>query len=332
MTDTMAMVLILGGASLLLTLMITAIILPILRAKKIGQTILEEAPETHKAKAGTPTMGGICFICAFLICILGYVLFQLTQGSALPAELIPLALTVCLGVGNGMIGYIDDYTKLIKKRNKGLSAGQKMVLQILMAGTYLALMAVSGNLPTVMHIPFSDMSVELGYLYYVVALLFIVGFVNATNLTDGVDGLASSVGTVVAVLFIALGFKTGNEVLSVIGSVLCGGLLGFLYFNVNPARIFMGDTGSLFIGGIFIGGGFMIGEPLVIILASLVFIAEMLSSLLQVIYFKMTHGKRIFKKAPLHHHFEESGWSEPRVVFVFTLVSVLLCIAAYFSL
>ncbi len=315
----------------ILTAIFGRVILPILRARKVGQIIREEGPAWHAGKAGTPTMGGICFIFAFLLTIAVVVIYESVAGQGSFA-LIPVALVVCLGVGNAMIGFVDDYAKLLKKRNEGLTPMQKLVLQVAVAGGFIALMAITDNLATAFRIPFTSYSLELGWFAYVVYLLVIVGFVNSTNLTDGLDGLASSVCAVVALFMTMVGIRTWSPELATVSSALLGGMLGFLLYNHHPAKMFMGDTGSLFLGGVIMGGAVMAGELLAFVLAGLVFVLEMLSSLLQVVFFKLTHGKRLFKMAPLHHHFEKCGWSEVGIVCLFSFVTVLLCVLAWFSL
>ena len=246
-------------------------------------------------------------------------------GGSQNADLIPLALTLCLGVANGLIGFIDDYKKLVKKENEGLNESQKLILQTVVAAAYLAMMGMTDNLPTALHIPFTDISLELGWFAYALYLVVIIGFVNSTNITDGLDGLASSIGTSVGIALILTSVMLGSRYTGVVSGMLVGALLGFLVFNHYPAKIFMGDTGSLFIGGIIMGCAVSEGELIAVIIMSFVFIFEMLSSLMQRVYFKLTHGKRLFKKAPVHHHFQLMDWSEVKIVTVFFLVSLALC-------
>lgn len=317
------------------TVVIGRTVIPILRAKKLNQPINEYVAE-HAQKAGTPTMGGICFILASLAVLLIWSLLEsfgiIGDGSV--GALIPFALTMCLGVGNAVIGFIDDYRKLVKKENEGLTSMQKMALQILIAAAYLCMMGMTGHLATSFDIPFTGYSLELGFFAYPLYLLVIVGFVNSTNITDGLDGLASSVGVAVSaglivMTVVGVGSLSADDALlgrydAVVSASLLGSLLGFLIFNHYPAKVFMGDTGSLYIGGIIMGFAVSEGKLLAVIIMSLVYIFEMLSSLLQTLYYKLSHGKRIFKKAPVHHHFQMLGWSETRIVTVFFAVSVLL--------
>ncbi len=308
----------------LLTLVSTRLILPVLRAKKLNQPINMYVAE-HAGKAGTPTMGGICFILASLVAMLVWIILE--KGAVIGENdkraLLPFVLTVCLGVGNGLIGFIDDYKKLIKKDNEGLNESQKLILQLVIAAAYLALMGMTGNLICSLRIPFTDISLNLGWFAYPLYLLVIVGFVNSTNITDGLDGLASSVGAAVSMALIVMSVILGARYTGVAAGMLLGALLGFLVFNHYPAKVFMGDTGSLFIGGIIMGCAISDGQLVAVIIMSLVFIFEMLSSLLQRVYYKLTHGKRLFKKAPVHHHFQLLDWSEVKIVTVFFAVSLV---------
>ena len=318
-----------GVSSFLLTVILSRCIIPILVAKKAGQPIRKEGPQSHMSKAGTPTMGGIAFILAIAMALTGISIWYAI--SAKQNELIPMALTMALAVMNGMIGFFDDYKKLVKKENEGLKAGQKFSLQVLAAIAYVVLLKVLGYIDTSLHIPFTTINVELGAVYYIFAVILIVGVVNSVNLTDGLDGLASTVTLVVAVFFSFLAFSYLDSSLGMISAVLVGAMLGFLIFNHHPAKVFMGDTGSLFLGGAVTGAAFMINEPMIIIIAGGVYVFEAVSVILQVGFFKMTH-KRIFKCAPVHHHFEACGWSEVKVVTVFSLVTALLCVLAWFGI
>ena len=310
----------------LLSVLATRLILPVLMAKKLNQPINMYIPE-HVGKSGTPTMGGICFIIASLVAMLIWFVLESCSviGEGDSRKLLPLALTLCLGVGNGLIGFIDDYKKLVKKENEGLSESQKMLLQIVIATAYLCMMGMTGNLLTSVDIPFTAIRLELGWFAYPLYLLVIVGFVNSTNITDGLDGLASSVGASVSLGIIAMSVLLGSRYTAVASAMLLGALLGFLVFNRYPAKVFMGDTGSLFIGGIIMGCAIGEGRLAAVIVMSMVFILDMLSSLWQRLYFKMTHGKRFFKKAPVHHHFQMLKWSEVKIVWLFLAVSVLFC-------
>lgn len=321
--------LITGVSSFLLTAILSHFIIPILRGKKIGQSIRPEGPTWHRSKEGTPTMGGICFIMAIMLVLTGMAIYYAVHHRQ--SELIPLALTMALAVMNGMIGFVDDYRKLMKKQNEGLKAHQKFLLQVMAATAYVLLLKFLGYIDTELHIPFTNRSVELGIVYYIFALFLIVGIVNSVNLTDGIDGLAGSVTLVVSAFFAFVAFSFLNVSLTLISGALIGALIGFLIYNLHPAKVFMGDTGSLFLGGAVTGMAFVINEPMIIFLAGGVYVLEALSVILQVGSFKL-RNKRIFKMAPIHHHFEQCGWKEGTVVAVFSAVTFLLCVLAWFGL
>ena len=318
-----------GVSSFIVTAILCHYIIPILRRKKIGQSIREEGPDWHKSKAGTPTMGGICFIMAIMIALLGATVWYAVKGEQ--RSLIPLALTMALAVMNGMIGFVDDYCKLLKKQNEGLTARQKFLLQLVVAILYVVLLKLLGYVNTALHIPFTEIYVELGAVYYIFAVILIVGIVNSVNLTDGVDGLASTVTLVVAGFFALVAFRFVNPSLTLISGGLIGAMIGFLIFNLNPAKVFMGDTGSLFLGGAVTGAAFIINEPMIIFIVGGIYVLESVSVILQVLCFKTLH-RRIFKMAPIHHHFEKCGWKENKVVAVFSIVTLALCIVAWFGL
>ena len=314
-----------------ITVVLERLIIPILASHKVGQQILEIGPRWHKDKAGTPTMGGICFIMAILGVMAVAAIISATQGGS--KELIPLALALGLATLNGIIGFFDDYTKLIKKQNEGFSAKQKILLQSLVAIVYLVAMALTDNINTALHIPFTSVSLELGIFYYVFAFVLIIGFVNSVNLTDGIDGLASSVTLVVGIFFSVMAFTANDRILALIGAAIVGGTAGFLVYNWHPARVFMGDTGSLFLGGLVVGATFVLDEPMIIFLVGIIYLTEAASDIIQVGVFKLSgRKKRVFKMAPIHHHFEQCGWSEIKVVTVFSLVTLVFCIIAYFGI
>ncbi len=318
-------------ASFGLTVVLSHYIIPVLKGKKVGQSIREEGPEWHKSKAGTPTMGGICFIMAILFVSAGFTVFYALKNEQ--SRLIPLALTLALGVFNGLIGFVDDYCKLLKKQNEGLKAWQKFALQVLAAILYIVVLIATGHLDTSLYIPFVGVNIELGIIYYPFALFLIVGMVNSVNLTDGIDGLASTVTLIVSLFFGLVAFSVLNESLTLISAALIGGMLGFLIFNFHPAKVFMGDTGSLFLGGIVTGAAFLIGNPLIIVIAGGIFVLEALSDIIQVGVFKASGRKiRVFKMAPIHHHFEKCGWKEVKIVTVFGLITVMLCVLSWFGL
>ena len=324
-----------------LTAVLLRLIIPVLKSHKLGQPIKDIGPRWHKSKEGTPVMGGIGFIMATLIVLLIISIVSLIRGTI--AELVPLALGLGLAVANGMIGFFDDYCKLLKKQNEGLKAYQKYLLQLVVAAVYLLFMSITGNLSTELFIPFLKKTIVLdGYLkiaYYAIALLLITGIVNSVNLTDGIDGLAASVTAVVGGFFAVRAFYIGRtnhaagRSLSLLSSSVIGGTLGFLVYNWHPARVFMGDTGSLYLGGAVVGAAFMLNCPLVILVAGFVYVFEAISVILQVGVFKLSgRKKRLFKMAPFHHHLEKCGWKEVTIVCVFTLLTVGFCVAAWFSI
>ena len=315
-------------------LVVTAVseyfLIKLFRSHRVGQKILDIGPNWHKAKEGTPFMGGLGFILGTLIVMTVFFIMKAIQGIS--ADYIPLALTLIFAVSNGAIGFVDDYCKLIKRENEGLTSKQKLLLQFVIAAAYVIVMSYTGNLDTSVHVPFADFSLELGWFYYPIAIVALVAIVNGANLTDGIDGLAGSVTFVIGGFFAVVAFATLDEQLSMLSAILLGSCLGFLIFNFHPAKIFMGDTGSLFIGAMVIGTAFQIGEELIGIILCAVFIIEMLSSFLQIFCFKVFHQMRLFRMAPLHHHFEKCGWNEYRIVCVFSLVEILFCVLAYFAL
>lgn len=312
-----------------LTVLAERILIPILRSRKAGQRILEIGPRWHKSKEGTPTMGGLGFILPSLLVLAVFFIVQAVKGRS--AEYIPLSLTVGFAVMNGAIGFVDDYCKLIKKQNEGLTWKQKLFLQLVASSAYVCVMAYTGNLDTAVRIPFTSFRIELGYAFYPIAVLILAGVVNGANFTDGIDGLASSVTFVIGGFFAVLAFYSFDIQMSVVSALLLGSTLGFLVYNFHPARVFMGDTGSLFLGGLVIAGAFQTGDLGMGLLISGVFIIEMLSSLLQRVYFKLTHGKRLFKMAPIHHHFEKCGWGENKIVLVFSAVELGFCLLAWLA-
>lgn len=292
--------------------------IPLLHRLKFGQSIREEGPSWHRKKSGTPTMGGIIFITAVTIAVF---LTSVKAGS--------LAV-LCTSLGFGLIGFSDDYIKIAKKRNLGLTAKQKMAAQLLISAAFAFYMMQTGkNYP--LHIPFTDIDINLGFWFIPISMFVMVGMVNSVNLTDGLDGLASFISTVVAIFFAVAAKKCGFPSIAVVCSALAGGLVGFLIYNIYPAKVFMGDTGSLFIGGLLSAAAIYMGLDIVFFIAGGVFVAETLSVILQVTSFKLT-GKRVFKMSPIHHHFEMCGFSEKKIVALFTLATIVLCVIAYFAL
>ena len=299
------------------TLALGPVVIPLLRKWKMGQTERQEGVQSHLKKAGTPTMGGILILAGLLVSSLLFV----RQAP----EILPVLL---LTLGFGVIGFLDDYLKVVKRRSDGLFAWQKMALQILVTGAFAWYLTQVADVPLTLLVPFSGGYYwDIGWLAWPLLFFAVIGTVNGTNFTDGLDGLASSVTLVVAAFFTGAALYLHTD-LAPVTCGMAGALLGFLLFNVYPAKVFMGDTGSLALGGFVAGTAYMLQMPLFILLVGLIYLLEVASVILQVVYFKRTGGKRIFKMAPIHHHFELCGWSETRVVAVFTVGTVLLCLVA----
>lgn len=305
----------------LISVVVGPVLIPFLTKLKFGQCIREEGPKWHEKKSGTPTMGGIIFLGSTVITSLIFI-----KGNP---DVVPV-LFVTLGFG--LIGFLDDYIKVVMKRNLGLRAWQKMGLQLIVTGVFCFYVMKFTEVGTKIIVPFvKDMTIEMSWLYIPFVFFVVLGSVNGVNLTDGLDGLAASVTVLVATFFsvVALGF--GSTVYPIAAAVL-GGLLGFLVFNVYPAKVFMGDTGSLALGGFVASTAIMLRLPLFIVIVGFIYVAETLSVMLQVGYFKLTHGKRLFKMAPIHHHFEMCGWAETRIVAVFSIVTAILCMLALINI
>lgn len=321
------MILSLVGAALLavaITIIAGIILIPALRRLKAGQSIKENGPVWHMHKQGTPTMGGLMFIAAITIVSMCLCIRELKNGELAHVAMLALALVY------GAIGFLDDFEKVKKKGNTGLTALPKFLLQLVAALAFLLLLRLKGYITPNLYIPFWNVYVMLPeVVYFILAAFIVVGTVNAVNITDGVDGLLSGVTLPVAVFFAFAACKWGMRVQGVFAAALAGSLGGFLVFNFNPAKVFMGDTGSLFIGGAVCALAFSMDMPLVLIPLGMVYIIETLSDIIQVAYFKITHGKRIFKMAPIHHHFEKCGWSERKLFFVFTGASILFAVIAW---
>lgn len=297
--------------------------------KKLGQKILEIGPRWHKNKEGTPTMGGVCFLVPILA--VGTLALLLLQESTVAGEMAAGILTLLFALANSLIGLIDDLTKFKKKQNQGLTPRQKLVLQTSVATAYLAMLNLLCELSTSLRIPFTDTEIELGLLYYPLALVMLVGIVNCANLTDGLDGLATSVAAILSGFFALAATLLASETSLLFSGAVLGGTLAFLIFNYHPARVFMGDTGSLFLGAMLSGLSLLLGDVGIILIAGGLYLLEGISVILQVLYFKLTHGKRLFLMAPLHHHFERRGWSEVKVVSVFSILSFFFCLTAFFA-
>ena len=297
------------------------LLLPVLHALKAGASIRELGPTWHNNKTGTPIMGGLMFIFAAVLCLVGNLWFMEDY-----SVFFVLILSLCFG----FIGFLDDFTKIRFKRNLGLTSIQKALLQMAVSAVFLYAMYKTGSMASVVYIPFFNVSFHIHPLVYIFCAMFImVGCVNAVNLTDGVDGLSSSVTIPVMVFFVAASVYAGRYDLALLPAALTGGLIAYLFYNWHPAKVFMGDTGSLFLGGVVCAMAFALDMPLILILVGFVYIVETLSVILQVTYFKLTHGKRLFKMSPIHHHFELCGWKEERIVLTFAAVSAIMCLIAW---
>ena len=327
--------------SALVSFLVTAALgipfIPYLRKLKFGQTILEEGPKWHKSKQGTPTMGGIMMVLGVVAGLIVAVIVSLCTKGRLTAELssgikpVVLIAGVVFALACCAIGLMDDYIKVVKKRNLGLTAKQKTVMQILATVAYLATLAIGGVNST--WIPFVgdvDITSGFGLVFWPISLVFIYFIVNAVNLTDGIDGLASSVTLVVCCVFMLICTRISNVSIACLAAAGAGACVGFILWNAKPAKVFMGDTGSMFLGGIVVAIAYGCGKPILLIPAGIIYICEALSVVLQVFWFKKT-GKRIFKMSPIHHHFEMSGWSEDKICFVFSVVTIIASALAAFS-
>lgn len=339
MSSTVAMII-----SLIVAFAVTAglgfVIIPWLRKLKFGQTILDIGPSWHKSKQGTPNMGGIMFIIGITVAaIVGMVTFAITGGnlessysSAVPNKEIMLIISgLCLALGCGIVGFADDYIKIKLKRNEGLSAKQKTFGQLIVTLGFVTSLWLSHN--TSWDIPFLgtvnfEKNVFTGIIFWLLSIFIVYGTVNSVNLTDGIDGLCSSVTATVAVTFIIASYMLKFAGLTIVAAALLGGVLGFLCWNWNPAKTFMGDTGSLFLGGMVVALGYAIKCPLLLLFIGIVYVCETMSDIIQIGYFKITHGKRVFKMAPIHHHFEMCGWKEKKICVVFSAVNIVFCALA----
>ncbi|MCL2408695.1 MAG: phospho-N-acetylmuramoyl-pentapeptide-transferase [Oscillospiraceae bacterium] len=312
--------------SLCITVIAGLVLIPILRRLKAGQTIREDGPVWHNKKQGTPTMGGFMFIAGIAVSCLVVGFREMREGE------ISHLLVLAFGLIFAAIGFLDDYEKVKKKQNLGLSAKQKFLLQLVVAVAFVLLMRLTGNLTTNLYIPFLNTIVPISEpLYFAFAAFVIVGTVNSVNITDGVDGVATGVSIPVAVFYVLVAAMWGYTALGIFSAALVGGLVAFLIFNFHPARVFMGDTGSLFLGGAVCAMAFAMDMPLILVPLGIVYFIETLSDIIQISYFKLTKGKRVFKMAPLHHHFEMCGWSEYKLFIVFTAVSAVFAVISYFG-
>ncbi len=307
--------------SFAISLVLGPVLIPFLRRLKASQTEREDGVKSHLKKAGTPTMGGIIFLIAVLVTSLLYV-------KDYP-KIIPILF---LTLGFGIIGFLDDYLKVVLKRSDGLLPWQKMIGQIAVTGIFCLYMIKYTDVSLTILVPFAGgYQLDIGWVAVPLLFVAVIGTVNGVNFTDGLDGLASSVTIMVATFFTVVAIGTGSGIEPITCAVV-GGLMGFLVFNVFPAKVFMGDTGSLALGGFVAGTAYMLQMPLFILIVGLIYLVEVLSVMIQVTYFKISHGKRIFKMAPIHHHFELCGWSETRVVAVFSITTAILCMIALLGL
>ena len=306
------------------SMLVTARMIPLMRHRQFGQFIREEGPQAHLSKAGTPTMGGIAFIVGITVAI---VVSMFMKGS-MTTEKIAILLSM---FAFGAIGFIDDYNKVAKKQNEGLTPKQKLILQLVFGAALAVFMMAKAG--TTMLIPFFGKTVDFGIMYIPFVIFIEVAMANAVNLTDGLDGLAASTSSIVACTFAIVGMTVhgGNEPMAVAGQAVFGALLGFLLYNHYPAKIFMGDTGSMALGGVLSAMAIVGHMEWLLPIAGLIYVIEALSVIIQVTYFKKTGGKRVFRMAPIHHHFELGGWHETKVVRVFCIFTFICCVIAYLS-
>ncbi len=299
-------------------------LLPVLRALKAGQSVRDIGPTWHNNKAGTPLMGGLMFVLASILCLVFNIPWM---------QEYSVFYVLVLGLCFGLVGFLDDFCKVKYKRDLGLTAIQKALLQMAVSALYLYLLFTKGILTCDIYVPFLNVTFYLHPIAYIFFAMFVmVGCVNAVNLTDGVDGLCGSVTVPVMVFFTVAAVAMDKMDLALLPAALVGGLVGYLFYNWHPAKVFMGDTGSLFLGGVVCALAFALDIPLILIFVGFVYIVETLSDIIQIVYFKATHGKRIFKMAPIHHHFEMCGWKEKKICYIFSAVSALMCVLAWFGI
>lgn len=315
-----------GTIALILSLVLGAFAIPILRKLKFGQEIREEGPAWHASKSGTPTMGGVIFIFSIIITLIIVYSASTITGMKFGA-IADIILVILMSAAFGLIGFIDDYIKVVKKRNLGLTASQKFSLQFLVALIFATWVAV-GTGVTKIDLPFTSLDLELGWFYIPFIIFVMLATVNSVNLTDGLDGLATTITIIVALFYLLISIRLPNHAMALFAAVILGALIGFLFYNWKPAKVFMGDTGSLFLGGAVCGLAIMLRQPLTLLIVGFVYVLETLSVILQVMSYKLT-GKRIFKMSPIHHHFEMCGWGEIKIVCVFSFVTLILCAFMY---
>ena len=320
------MVLVSAIISFLITAVSGKFIIEKLRVLKFGQTIYEDGPAWHKAKNGTPTMGGIMFLLGVTVAsVVSVIVFCASAGELVFYDLVPSVAGLLFAFGNCLIGFIDDYIKVVKKRNLGLTSKQKLIFQFLITAAFLFSLFITNSVSTDIEFPFGTL--KLGFFYYPLMALFIVFVTNAVNLTDGIDGLAATTTSVTAVGYVVIATYLGYTLTANIAAALLGGVCGFLIYNSYPAKVFMGDTGSMFLGGMVVMLAFTVKRPELIILLCAIYIIEALSVVLQVISFKTT-GKRIFLMSPIHHHYEKKGLTEKQIVAFFSTVELIFVILA----
>lgn len=308
----------------IVSIILGIIIIPILRKLKVGQIERDDGPKSHLKKQGTPTMGGIIIIIAMLLVAIGICIYFTINGQITIAhKILPVLL---LTLGFGMIGFIDDFKKLVLKNTKGLKPSYKMLGLLIISVAYVIYLIYVLKIGIQTYIPIWKQYIDLPiYLYIPFAILVILGTTNAVNLTDGIDGLASSVSAIILTCLTVIGIMFGQPEISVFGSIVIGAVLGFLMFNLHPAKVFMGDTGSLLLGGVISAIALYLKMPLLLLLIAIIPVIETISVIIQVVYFKKT-GKRVFKMTPIHHHFELSGWTENKVVVIFSVITLIVCV------
>ena len=316
--------------SFVISVILSFIIIPILKKVKVGQIEREDGPESHLKKQGTPTMGGIIFMIAIILCTTGvYAVLHIIGNTEIAQNLLPM---LCVTIGFGIIGFIDDFKKLVLHNTEGLKPSYKMFGLLLISIAYTLFIIKFCDIGTKTFIPFIKLYINLPMTVYIpFAILVILATTNAINLTDGIDGLSSSVSAIIIATLTTIAMMQQKTEVTIFGSIVIGAVLGFLMFNLHPAKVFMGDTGSLFLGGVISSIALYLKMPFILLIIALVPIVETLSVILQVVYFKKTGGKRLFKMSPLHHHFELSGWSENKVVIIFSLVTLIACILGIFA-
>jgi len=304
-------------------------IIPWLHKLKFGQTILDEGPKWHKKKQGTPTMGGIMFIIGIFASAAIVLLINYFTGNKLELTgdiSTKLWAGLVMALAFGLVGFADDYIKVVKKRNLGLSIAQKSVVQLIICAGYLTSLFLAMGKDPYMFVPFIG-NVRLGIWFWILGVCVLYGAINAVNFTDGIDGLCSSVTATASISFIAVAILNKGFGVSIIAAALLGGCLGFFVWNRYPAKVFMGDTGSMFLGGLVVAIAYALDCPVILLLIGFIYVVEAMSDVIQIGYFKLTHGKRIFKMAPIHHHFEMCGWSEKKIDTVFCAVNLIAGLA-----